>query len=140
MKKYCILVIVFVLGLTSHLSAQRPKLRGPSSPKPTRLYRSGGRHNCHNRHSRTHTRNRRRIGHAHRQPQQTVVIVHTYRPQAPKPRSIASVRPQKKSQHRTIIIGSRSRNAPRMRTRNQIIRECKEKARKNVYKHIEREK
>jgi hypothetical protein len=133
-----LVAMIVVLACISPAMAQRPKLRGPSSPKPTRLYRSGVRHHCHNRHSRTHTRNRRRIGHAHRQPQRTVVIMHTYRQQAPKPRSIASVRPQRKSQHRIIMVVPRPRNMPRMRTRNQIIRECKEKARKNVYKNVER--
>ncbi len=142
MKSKCLiltLMLVIIPWIGSETMAERPRLRGPSSPKRTITVRYDH-HNRRHRHRsrissqsvrRSHVlkRDRCRLRTPRRRHQRfrtnnnqvnvvvhTTIIQHTSRPQP---------RISRRSTHRTIIVGSRS--GFRMKTRSEIVAESMKK-------------
>lgn len=122
MKKWLILLLVTVF--MSPAMAERPKLKGPSRPKPRKVTRVETRRHC--RHCRPYRLRRysRRPSYICHQPQQVIIIVQPQAPPPPKPKAAPAPR------HKTIHIGSSpQRTMPRAKTRNQILKESRAKVR-----------
>ena len=135
MKRWFILFLTIIF--VSPVMADRPKLRGPSRPKPKQIVKINTIHNCSRFHGHQIRRYSRSKSYTYYFPQPITIIV--------QPRVVLPAQPKqqpqtiKPSRHKTIYINPKSqRTIPRVKTRNQILRESREKVRPRVYNTNER--
>jgi hypothetical protein len=126
-------IIFLTVMFVSPVMADRPKLKGPSSPKSQKITKIDTKHHCD--HFRKHYIRHRK--HTHRSRQPIVIIV--------QPKITLSIDKEQKQQthvesrHKTIYIEQKSKDTVYVpKTRNQIIQESKNKVKPQVYNTKER--